>query len=231
MYKVEIGIDRRWWDDYAVRRPIYWTDSTPHMVIFGNTGSGKTTLLKLILARIGKYVDGASVTCCDYKNELDFLKGTKRYYGYKGMQDGISQFYKDFEARLEGRDSSRDFRVLVLEEFSSFILSLEKKEADRMRSYVSILLNLGRSLGVHVITSFQRPDSAHFQHGARDNLGMVIALSSLSNEAISMFHFCKEEMLDCGTGEGHVLINGLMVPIRIPLVKADVTGWMCKAMS
>lgn len=192
-----------------------------HMLVFGNTGSGKTYAVQLLLARIGLHLNDASVTLCDYKaDDFSYLKGSENYFEFTNCTDGLERFYQAFVKRQNGEDQSRNFRLLLFDEWASYLNTLDKKPADEARTKLSTLLMLGRSFNVHILISQQRADAEYFSK-ARDNFGIVIALGNISKESAAMFNFDRDQMAPvAGIGQGYMVINGFeMKSIQVPTVR------------
>ena len=207
---------------YGIKKHIIWdTDVAPHGAIFGTTGSGKTYAEKILLARISLKCPDCQFYICDFKGDSDFsfLAGTKRFYRYAECKKGFDDFYNCFLKRQSGQDSSRNFLLIVWEEWASYILSLDKKVAEEEKKKLAVLLMLGRSFGVHMFLCMQRLDAAYIQ--SRDCLGLVLALGNLSEEGKEMmFHDYKKQMEpNRRQGTGYFIINGTnFTPFVVPQV-------------
>jgi len=191
------------------------------MLVFGSTGSGKTYLVRLLLARIGLYLPDASVTLCDFKaDDFRFCKGAPNYFEFLQCSDGLQHFYDEFEQRQSGQDTSRSFKLLLFDEWASFLTMLDKKEAESARNKLSTLLMLGRSFNIHVLISQQRADAEYFAK-SRDNFSIVIALGNISKESALMFNFDRNNMTAVlGRGYGYMLSSGTkMKAIKVPTVR------------
>ncbi|MBQ6946365.1 MAG: AAA family ATPase [Ruminococcus sp.] len=221
--RIAIGYDSDYFS-LGVAAKIWWTvRECPHGLCYGASGSGKTYAVKLILARIGLNLPEARVTVLDFKNDFDFLSDSKNYYGFYKCNEGLKEFYTIFEARLSGEDKSRTLRFLFIDELVAWLNSLEKKEAENIKKQLGNILMTGRSIGIILLCSVQRPDSSYFAGGARENFGMVCGLGTLSRESLGMFFSdFKDEMQPCGRGEGYVLFNGAELKrIIVPTVKNE----------
>ena len=194
---------------------------SPHLLVVGATGSGKTYAVKLLLGRIATHMPDAEVTLCDFKHDdFRFLDGTTRYYAFDDCTEGLNAFYEAFQARQQGSDDSRTFRMLVFDEWASFLSMLDKKEAEDVKRKLATLLMLGRSFNVHICVSQQRADAAFFST-ARDNFNVVIALGNLSKESRDMFfsEFKNEIEPVRNLGEGFSLTNGAILHhIQVPVI-------------
>lgn len=214
-----------WREDYlrqGLKISIDWdTEAAPHGCIYGTTGSGKTYALKLLLGKLVKY-GKAKLTVCDGKGggDFDFLKGCGRYAAID-VTSVFDGFYNGFLARQRGEDESRDMRVLMFDEWSAYLDSLEeKKQMEAQRRKLGQLLRLGRSFHYHVILGQQRMDSTYFQ-GFRENFNLVIGLSNLSKESRDMFFSEYKDQMepDRARGTGYMTVNGAgFTPVAVPRV-------------
>lgn len=210
-------------------------EKVPHCLIIGSTGSGKSYLVRLILAKIGFRVPDASVLLADFKSDdFTFLKGQPNYYEFTHCSVGLDRFYHEFQSRQSDEDSSRSFKLLLFDEWASYLNMLDKRDADAARAKLSTLLMLGRSFNCHVCISQQRADAEHFSK-SRDNFGLVIALGNISKESAAMFNFDRDRMEPVsGIGCGYMLTNGAdMRAIRVPAVRdhAKVERYIRKTVS
>jgi len=188
---------------------IYWdTDQFPNLAILGNSGSGKSYFIRLLLGYVSKYAgDNPKVYVGCFKNEL--LKSGKRFWGRHDVHIALDQFYAEFEDRANG-NPCLDFRLLVMDEYISWLASMEAKEAKAISKRMAELLFMVRSKNMHVILGCHRGMATDFQHGSRDCLN-VIFLGSPSKESIVSF-VSKEDatMMDKkGRGEGYVIFDGM----------------------
>ena len=200
----------------------------PHMAIAGASGTGKTYALKLLLARISKDISDSAFTLCDYKGDIDFsfMNGCERFYRFDSCREGLDLFYEAFlSTRKSGRKSGTYF--FVFDEWASFLISLDKKEAEDAKKKLSALLMLGRSFGYHVILSQQRLDAEYFGK-TRDNFSILVVLGNPSKEVQEMFfHDFKDLMSnDRRRGTGYMLMNGtdfrkITVPVIASMEKVN----------
>ena len=206
----------------GVKKPVVWPyQLAPHAVVIGSTGSGKTYFVTQTIWRALKHIPNAAVTVCDFKaDDFRFLLGSAGYYQHTACMAGLQDFFDLFAARQSGSDQCRDFRLLVFDEWASYLQSLDKKQADTEMKKLATLLMLGRSFGCHVLVSQQRGDAQYFST-ARDNFGMVIALGNLSPESRDMFFKGYKDKIELTQeqGTGYAAINGgEPVAIHVPTV-------------
>lgn len=187
-----------------------------HMLICGGTGSGKTVASKLILAKIHRYMEGAELYLCDYKNDFDFsfLRGNTRFYGGYDCEKGIREAHARFHARQHEGDEDRNHIFLFIDEYATFLNTFGKSkvEKDRLAEILKMIqdfMMLGRSLNCHLIISLQRPDAEYFAKGARDNFTLRLGLGKISREVKTMiFEDGKEDIVSLGRGKGYLDVDG-----------------------
>ena len=131
--------------------------------------------------------------------------------------------------RQSGEDTSRYPVTLIWDEYMANILALQsrdKKEADSVMRKVSEILMLGRSLGVRLLISCQRPDASAFPSGSRLNYGIIIILGAAIRSIYEML--IPREYIDrigdrvFGRGEGVALLQGSELRfIKISTVKDE----------
>jgi len=195
----------------------------PHIATVGASGTGKTYLNKLIIARLSMHTIGGQTTVLDFKNE-DYreFNDCQRLYTFNECYDGLTNFYKEFLHRQSGQSTSRGFRLLVIEELATMLAYYDKKQCDDIKNMLATIILMGRSYGMQVLVSLQRPDSTHFNGGVRDSINTVIALGNLSKEGKAMlFKGYEDEIIKVnGKGAGHMLINGAkFAQIQVPQVR------------
>ena len=218
---LQLGYDGSFFQS-GVKAALNWDFvHNPHMLVFGSTGTGKTYFVKLLLARIGMHLPQGVVTICDFKaDDFKFLSGQKNYYSFMSCSEGFNNFFEMFKARQSGEDTCRDFRLLMFDEWASYLNMLDKKEAETAKNKLATILMLGRSFNVHVLISQQRADAEYFSK-SRDNFSVVVALGNISKESKQMFFSdFKDEMQPCGQGEGYALFNGTTLKgLIVPTVR------------
>lgn len=180
-----------------------------NMLVIGATGTGKTVAIKILMAKIAKFQPNAKIWLLDFKR-FDFrgFSSFPGYYGYTDCIQGLNDFYDAFkrqqEAGVEGEPN-----YLIIDEWGSFIMSLDKKEAELLKAKLAELLMLGRAYRFFPIVGIQRPDSSYFS-AARDNFQCCLALGNLSPEGRRMVFpdSVAGRLVECRTREGHLYIDG-----------------------
>lgn len=198
-------------------------NKTPHISTIGGTGSGKTFLNKLIIARVSLKIPDSSVTVLDFKAfDYKFCINCKNLYEFNKVKEGLEQYHNRFLLRQQGKDESRTFNLLVIEELGSMMSYFDKKEVEIMKAMIGNLIFMGRSVNFHLLVSTQRPDASYFNAGVRDSIGAVISLGNMSKEGKSMlFSGFQDEMKEHhGQGSGYMLMNGTeLFSIKVPQVQ------------
>lgn len=184
----------------------------PNFLVVGKTGSGKSYALSVLLG-IYANIPNVNITICDYKkSSFAQFADSANFYGFEEVPNGIKAFYEEFKYRLAVNDEKRnkEIRVLLIDEYGALISAQDKKIADELKTMVSNMLFMGRSLGIRVLIGVQRADAEHFKAGARDQFRAILGLGNLSKEQKQMlFSDYKDTMNENnGLGEGYLLIDG-----------------------
>ena len=225
-----LGYDFDKWYGYGIKEPVITDISTKtnsHTLICGMSGSGKSYAESILLARIAS-TEG-KVLFSDFKQDdsFTFLRKCPRYYPYDKTIEALETVYDTLHKRQSGEDSSRSPITLVWDEYMANILAIqgtEKKKADDIMRKVSEILMLGRSLGVRLVISCQRPDAAAFPSGSRLNYGVILIVGAPIKSIYEML-IPKEYIDEIGDrnfkrGEGVALLQGSELRfIKIPMVR------------
>lgn len=181
-----------------------------NMLVIGATGTGKTVAIKILMAKIAQFQPNANIWLLDFKR-FDFrgFADLPRYYGYEDCVQGLNDFYEAFKRQQEAGESAAP-NYLVIDEWGSFIMSLEKKEAEQLKGKLAELLMLGRAYKFFPIVGIQRPDAAYFA-SSRDNFQTCLALGNLSPEGRRMAFpdSVAGQIAECKKREGHLYIDGV----------------------
>ena len=134
---------------------------------------------------------------------------------------GLEDYYAAFKQQQESGTAGAP-QYLIIDEWGSFLLSLDKKTAEQAKTRLAELLMLGRAYRFFPIIGIQRPDAAYFA-GARDNFQYCLALGNLSREGRRMLFLGEvaESITQCSKREGHLYIDGVGIEkIRIAEVQS-----------
>lgn len=225
-----LGFDYDKWYGYGEKEPVT-TDlslkTNSHIILCGMSGSGKSYAENLLIARISN-TEGI-VFFSDYKQDdsFSFLRNCPRYYPYERTIEALDIVYDTLRKRQSGEDTSRSPVTLVWDEYMANILAIhgtEKKKAEDIMRKVSEILMLGRSLGIRLIISCQRPDATAFPSGSRLNYGVILIVGAPIRSIYEML-LPKEYIDEIGDrafkrGEGVALLQGSELHfIKIPMVR------------
>lgn len=227
-----LGYDYDSWYYYEVKKTLTTSislKSNSHILICGMSGSGKSYLTNQIFARICDKC--GKVYFADYKQDDTFshLRNCKRYYPYNNTSQALDEVYEILHNRQSGTDLSKEPITLIWDEYIANVLSLlstDKKKAEIVMRKVSEILMLGRSIGVRLVCSCQRPDAAAFPTGSRLNYGIIIILGAAIKSIYEML-IPKEYIDNIGDrkfkmGEGIVLLQGSQMHfLKVPVIKDE----------
>lgn len=201
-----------------------------HCLISGMSGSGKSYFELQLLCRLIKADENARLYFADYKGDdtFDFLHGCQRYYSYHDTLDGFNEVYGIMQKRMSGEDESRNQVTLIWDEYVANILALQERDnklAKKVMGQVSEVLLLGRSKGVRLICTCQRPDANVFPQGSRLNYGVIVILGAPLKSILEMLLPSSEyiDMTEGRTfkqGEGILLLQSTeMTFIKVPTIR------------
>lgn len=182
----------------------YWTyNEIPHCLVSGGTGSGKTFMMLALLYSFIKI--GADVVILDpKKTDLSYLKTipalehlvscqteemlTSLRLFYEAMLDRQVEFDQLANKRtgLIYSDVGLNPVVLLFDEYSAFIGSLDYAERRNAEKWLNQIILLGRQLGFFVILGMQRADGSDLDTKLRDQFGLRVALGGMSQTGYAM---------------------------------------------
>lgn len=230
---VMLGYDFDSWYGYGKKEPLFADISlkaNSHILLSGMSGSGKS----YALVRIFRVLSSASSPqsqffFADFKQDdsFEFMRGCPNYYPYMRSIEALENVYDILHKRQSGEDMERYFITLFWDEYMANILALQgedKKKATDVMNKVSEILMLGRSLGIRLICSCQRPDAKAFPDGSRLNYGIILALGAPMRSIYEMLmpreYIDRIEDRQFGIGEGVLLLQGSELHfIKIPVVR------------
>ena len=182
----------------------YRLSKTPHSLIVGGTGSGKSFFI------LGKIVSYLSLTpqselyIVDPKKAdlslLRFIEGMEEKVVTEPnqiakmlrkvvdiMEDRYKTYFNDISAF--GKDYT-DFGlspvILIFDEFSAFIHSVDKKLSKEVLDYIFTIVMKGRQAGVQVEILMQRPSADDLPTNIRAQMGFKAGLGSMDKIGYNM---------------------------------------------
>jgi hypothetical protein len=232
-----LGYDLYHWHDYGLKLPInadLSSSNNSHILICGMSGSGKSYAQLGYIAKMFLTQPDSEFWFADYKGDdnFGFLRSCPRYRSYHSTLEALDAVYDRLNARLSGEEENRQPVTLIWDEYMANMLALvaedkDKKPADRIApsamSKVSEILLMGRSKGVRLVCSLQRPDAIAFPVGSRLNYGIVIVLGAAVRSIYEMLmpdHIEQVKGREFGRGEGVALLQGSELHyLKIPQYK------------
>ncbi|WP_152908881.1 FtsK/SpoIIIE domain-containing protein [Clostridium sp. L74] len=182
----------------------YRLSKTPHSLIVGGTGSGKSFF---ILGKIVSYLNltpQAELYIVDPKKAdlslLRFIEGMEERVATEPnqiakmlrevveiMEDRYKTYFNDISAF--GKDYT-DFGlppiILIFDEFSAFIHSVDKKLSKEVLDYIFTIVMKGRQAGVQVEILMQRPSADDLPTNIRAQMGFKAGLGAMDKIGYNM---------------------------------------------
>lgn len=179
-------------------------------LVVGSTGSGKTVAIKIIISKIVKCHPNAKIWILDYKaNDFKAFSNCPHYYSYMDCVQGVNDYYAAFKEQ-QSKGYAEEYNYLIVDEWASFIMSLDRKTSDSLKAHLSEILMLGRSYLFIPIIGQQTAMAELYPAGARSNFKMILSMGNISKEQKSMlFSEYRDQIAENNTtGEGYLLIDG-----------------------
>lgn len=151
-----------------------------------------------------------TLSVADWKGQdYDFLKECRGYYNHAHYGEALIKFKNILEARIAGEDVSLNRRLLVLDEWNNFLISVPVSERNQYLDYLSYCLNLGRSYNMNVIVGAQAAH-AEFFGKSRDSISCVVGLGQISKVTAQMLFtpYTDEPIEPQPRGCGYLLLDG-----------------------
>jgi len=174
----------------------------PHGLVAGITGSGKTFLFAYFLIIFIKIK--ASFCIIDPKRaDLAYLE---KYFGKDVVfeKNQIVRILREsaelIDLRMDSITKREDYvwgadysnykeirpYFIIFDEAAAYFGTIDKKLKDECKNYLNKIILEGRQAGVFIIFAMQRPDVSFIDGAIRDQLGLRVALGSMSNDGYKM---------------------------------------------
>ncbi|WP_349398837.1 FtsK/SpoIIIE domain-containing protein [Clostridium perfringens] len=207
----------------------YRLSKTPHSLIVGGTGSGKSFF---ILGKIVSYLSltpQAELYIVDPKKAdlslLRFIEGMEERVVTEPNQiakmlrevvEIMEDRYKTYFSSVEafGKDYT-DFAlppiIVVFDEFSAFLHSVEKKLSKEVLDYIFTIVMKGRQAGVQVEILMQRPSADDLPTNIRAQMGFKAGLGAMDKIGYNMIFDTNDVDFKTVTekGGGYIQIDGV----------------------
>lgn len=191
-----------------------------HLLVAGRTGSGKTRATLFLIAKSILQNPDADFYFADFKDGGDYQFAINTGH-LTDMRTAIDNALMVLQSRQAGLPDRYPY-VVVLDEYPSFILSLENKDRKKYQAKLATLLNLGRAFGVKIVLVTQRPGAELFANGSRDNFNCRILMGTPSPETRRMMlgddvSEVPADWLNNSVGQGLIYRDGIGIShIAVP---------------
>lgn len=191
-----------------------------HLLVAGRTGSGKTRATLFLIAKSILQNPDADFYFADFKDGGDYQFAINTGH-LTDMRTSIDNALMVLQSRQAGLPDRYPY-VVVLDEYPSFILSLENKDRKKYQAKLATLLNLGRAFGIKIVLVTQRPGAELFANGSRDNFNCRILMGTPSPETRRMMlgddvSEVPADWLNNSVGQGLIYRDGIGIShIAVP---------------
>lgn len=209
-----------------------------HILVSGQTGSGKSyaLLYLLIIYKLKK----ATISVCDpkFSDLADFSRMLKisSFSAPSLIVEEVRKVFEEMENRKRKRisegwkigtiatDNGLELRILVIDEFASLQMKLDKKELAELMKYLNQIILEGRGLGVFVVIGMQQAHSSILPTALREQFSAIFVLGNSGVQTFNVaFQDKAKDLPDfvLEVGEGWLMKNGEVDPVLIRFPRLD----------
>lgn len=167
-------------------------NANSHLLLTGQTGSGKTYGLLYLL--LFYRMRNADVSVCDPKvsdlADLSKTIGCDSATSKNEIIEEVRQTFLEMERRKQQRQkedwkisttatqNGLNLKILIIDEFASLQLKLDKKELAELLGYLYQIILEGRALGVFVILGLQQANATVLPTALREQFSSIFVLGN-----------------------------------------------------
>lgn len=209
-----------------------------HILISGQTGAGKSYALLYLL--IIYSLKKATISVCDpkFSDLADFSRMLKisSFSAPSLIVEEVRKVFEEMENRKRKRisegwkigttatDNGLELRILVIDEFASLQMKLDKKELADLMKYLNQIILEGRGLGVFVVIGMQQANSSILPTALREQFSAIFVLGNSGVQTFNVaFQDKARDLPDfvLEVGEGWLMKNGEVDPVLIRFPRLD----------
>lgn len=228
--KIDEIADINWRSDLIVIDRLTSVSAFSHKLLTGQTGAGKTYgLLYLLLSYKTKKAD---VSVCDPKMsdlaDLSKKLGCRSATSKDDIIEEVKETFLELERRKKKRieenwaissvatDNGLNLKILIIDEFASLQLKMDKKELSELLNYLYQIILEGRALGVFVILGLQQANATVLPTALREQFSSIFVLGNSGEQTKNVAFQEKAQKIPefpLKTGEGWCL-NSSEIDLR-----------------
>lgn len=219
-----------WRSDLIVIDRLTSINAFAHLLLTGQTGAGKTyALLYLLLCY---RLRNADLSVCDPKlsdlADLSKKLGCRSVTSKKEIIEEIKETFFEMERRKQQRQQESweisttatqnglNLKILIIDEFASLQLKMDKKELTELLNYLYQIILEGRALGVFVILGMQQANATVLPTALREQFSSIFVLGNSGEQTKNVAFQEKAQKIPefpLKTGEGWCL-NSSEIDLR-----------------
>lgn len=219
-----------WRSDLIVIDRLTSINAFAHLLLTGQTGAGKTYALLYLL--LFYKLKNSDISVCDPKisDLADLAKkiGCRSGTTKEEIIEEVRQTFLELERRKKQRqqegwaissvatENGLNLKILMIDEFSSLQLKLDKKELSELLNYLYQIILEGRALGVFVILGLQQANATVLPTALREQFSSIFVLGNSGEQTKNVAFQEKAQKIPefpLKTGEGWCL-NSSEIDLR-----------------
>lgn len=190
--KIDEIADINWRSDLIVIDRLTSVSAFSHKLLTGQTGAGKTYALLYLL--LFYKMKNADVSVCDPKMsdlaDLSKKLGCRSATSKEEIIEEVHQTFLEMERRKQQRQQENwristtaiqnglNLKILIIDEFASLQLKLDKKELSELLNYLYQIILEGRALGVFVVLGLQQANATVLPTALREQFSSIFVLGN-----------------------------------------------------